>query len=137
MDRNVDITLVEKYCMDDALCASRKLIEKKQSKKFWRCGGCHKALKDGSDSIACEMCLLRYHFECVGLHGTPEGDWFCQKCISCVTEGNTLEYLKMFAKYYNLYTVKLLTSRHLLVWSKLSAIRTYPHFWSLVRISNF
>ena len=74
MDRDVDITLLEKYCMDDALCGSQKLIEKKQNKKFWRCGGCHKALKDSSDSIACEMCLLRYYFECVGLHGTPEGD---------------------------------------------------------------
>ena len=42
---------------------------------------CSKALKDNQESIACDRCLLWYHFSCSSLSSKPKArNWFCKTC---------------------------------------------------------
>ncbi|KAJ4788421.1 Acyl-CoA N-acyltransferase with RING/FYVE/PHD-type zinc finger protein [Rhynchospora pubera] len=37
---------------------------------------------DSGDLIVCDFCPRAFHKDCVGLTETPEGDWYCQFCVS-------------------------------------------------------
>ena len=53
------------------------------------CGRCDDVIADGVDAIACEICDLWFHRECVKLNKTqfkslrvPDAHWFCKSCTN-------------------------------------------------------
>lgn len=55
--------------------------ESSEGNQLWICPACGRP-DDGSPMIACDACDMWYHYTCVGILDTPEGDWFCMGCIN-------------------------------------------------------
>ena len=83
-DENVDLNLIRKHFTYDGWMVCEQVINKKAMKMEWKCNVCHHDL--GGDSVACDCCLLWYHFTCVGLTKHPKTKyWFCRSCYSSAT----------------------------------------------------
>lgn len=82
-DENVDVFLVRRFFTYDAWVMVESVLKHKHKKIRWVCNICHHDLhnKTSGPSIACESCLLWFHFKCVGLSTQPKAkDWFCRSC---------------------------------------------------------
>ncbi len=81
-DENVDIFLVRRHFTSDAWALVEDVYKQKLKKMCWTCTSCYHDLNTDL-SIACESCLLWYHFKCVGLTKQPKlKNWFCRKCYA-------------------------------------------------------
>lgn len=58
------------------------VYKQKVKKMNWICSVCYHHLND-AQSIACDSCLLWYHFKCCGVTKQPKTTtWFCRKCFA-------------------------------------------------------
>ena len=77
---NIDIFRVEKFFTEDAWLQLLEILQKKEE-SAWHCKACSKAVKDNQESIACDRCLLWYHFSCLSLSSKPQArNSFCKTC---------------------------------------------------------
>ena len=80
VDENVDVNLIRKYFSYDGWLLCEQVINQKVKKMKWKCSTCHCDL--GGESIACDSCLLWYHFACVGLTKHPKTkNWFLSSML--------------------------------------------------------
>ena len=63
---NIDIDRVQKYFNDKGWLAVLNVLSKKDDTK-WCCSFCNKVISDDQESIACDRCLLWFHFSCTSL----------------------------------------------------------------------
>lgn len=76
----IDIFRIEKYFGQDTWLKVLQQIQKKEEVP-WQCKMCNKAIKSNQESIACDRCLLWYHFLCSSLSSKPKSrNWFCKCC---------------------------------------------------------
>lgn len=77
---NLDVYPVQKYLSKEAWLEVLTLIKKKEM--GWCCAVCTKLINDDcEDSIACDNCLLWYHFNCTSVAKRPKNrDRFCKSC---------------------------------------------------------
>ena len=79
-EENIDINRVQKYFNNKGWLAVLNVLEKKRNAK-WCCSYCDKVLADNQESIACDRCLLWFHFACTTLKKQPKSrNLFCRCC---------------------------------------------------------
>lgn len=82
IDENVDVFLVRKMFTQNAWAMVEDVYKQKVKKMNWICSVCYHDLND-AQSIACDSCLLWYHFMCCGVTKQPKTTtWFCRKCFA-------------------------------------------------------
>lgn len=75
---NIDILQVEKFLSKDSWFQLLEILQKKEE-TAWHRKACSKAIKDNQESIACDCCLLWYHFLFSSLSTKPKArNWFCK-----------------------------------------------------------
>ncbi len=87
-DGNVQVQTIRKYYTYEAWMLVEQVVKQKHKKMTWVCNICHHDLnsKTSGDSIACESCLLWFHFSCVGLLKRPKAkNWFCRSCYQAAS----------------------------------------------------
>jgi hypothetical protein len=53
----------------------------------WVCSIC----ADAGEMLLCDCCPSAFHHGCVGLDGTPQGEWFCPPCRCAICESGEFE----------------------------------------------
>ena len=77
---NIDIFRFEKFFTEETWFQILEILQRKEE-SAWYCKACSKAVKDNQESIACDRCLLWYHFSCSSLSSKPKArNWFCKTC---------------------------------------------------------
>lgn len=86
LDENVCMESCRKYFTKDAWIAVENVVCAIRSNPVWNCITCNKQIHSEEQSIACDSCLLWYHFSCATLKQTPKSHiWFCKSCCSMKT----------------------------------------------------
>ncbi|TVU37089.1 hypothetical protein EJB05_10380 [Eragrostis curvula] len=65
------------------------------------CSICH----DGGDLLLCDNCPSTFHHDCLGMHGVPEGDWFCPCCRCGVCDGSDFDHVDATTRFFTDRTI--------------------------------
>ena len=86
IDENVCIKRCRKYFTEDAWLAVMSTVAAVEKKPLWYCGICKEQLQnvcDGQSTVACDSCLIWFHFKCACIKQRPKSQfWFCKTCRS-------------------------------------------------------
>ena len=107
LDENVNINLIEEYCVGNTFIKLKQLVKEKSKRSAWKYGNCSNFLGK-KHSILCDRCLLWSHYNCSKLKKKPVVNWFCMKCAADFEEGNSLQTVI----YINLSKILLLLEMH-------------------------
>ena len=79
-DENVDVCMVRKFFTYEGWMIVEQVVHEKVTRMKWKCNMCHHDLSDKlGESVACDCCLLWFHFSCVGLTKHPKTkNCFCR-----------------------------------------------------------
>ncbi len=82
LDERVCLESCRKYFTDDAWKVVQSVVAVLSKNTTWHCGRCTQPISDETeDSIACDCCLMWFHFKCVGLKQSPKSKvWVCRQC---------------------------------------------------------
>ena len=100
LDPQVNVSLIEKYCDQQAFNKILHVVETKKKRTNWKCGTCLKSLRN-SRSIACEKCLLWSHFNCAEIQQKPSGDWFCRGCADSLKNSKFSTFVFQFCQFFS------------------------------------